>query len=142
MQNMAAEKAQLAMEYFITYGWALIVVATFFGLLSIVYSQPDTGISCKSSSPFLAVLKAANVPGLNSPNNEIALEYLGSEAIKVTAVEFDEAGYFAGTDTATLNGIPITGLSGQNSAEICKSCGISLKKFAINKQAAAEPAVG
>ena len=47
--------AQMALEYLVTYGWALIVIATVIGALVFVASEPASTGVCKSSSSQLVV---------------------------------------------------------------------------------------
>ena len=43
-------KAQAGLEYLMTYGWALIMIATVIGVLVFLVGTPtETGFDCKSS---------------------------------------------------------------------------------------------
>ena len=44
-------KAQAALEYLMTYGWALIIIATVIGILVFVASPTDSGTTFASSDP-------------------------------------------------------------------------------------------
>ena len=52
---MFDNKAQSALEYLMTYGWALIVIAIVIGVLIFVTSGATGGVTCQSSSTGVVV---------------------------------------------------------------------------------------
>jgi uncharacterized protein (UPF0333 family) len=57
-------KGQAALEYLMTYGWALIVIAIVVGVLIFIVSSPAGSVTCSSSDPTKILLKSANIPAL------------------------------------------------------------------------------
>jgi len=55
-------RGQAALEYLMTYGWALIIIATVVGVLVFIVSSPAGNIVCNSSDPAKIIVKAAQVP--------------------------------------------------------------------------------
>jgi hypothetical protein len=53
--NMFDRKAQSALEYLMTYGWALIVIAIVIGVLIFVTSGATGGVTCQSQSTGIQV---------------------------------------------------------------------------------------
>ena len=56
------KRGQAALEYLMTYGWALIVIAIVVGVLVFIVSSPAGNIVCNSSDPAKIIVKAAQVP--------------------------------------------------------------------------------
>ena len=54
-------KGQGAMEYLMTYGWALIVIAIVVGVLVFIVSSPTSGVQCNSSDSTKWILKSSNL---------------------------------------------------------------------------------
>ena len=55
-------KGQAALEYLMTYGWALIVIAIVVGVLIFIVSSPTSGVVCSSSDPAKILFKSSNIP--------------------------------------------------------------------------------
>lgn len=95
---MFDRKAQSALEYLMTYGWALIVIAIVIAVLIFVTSGATGGVTCQSQSTGIVVknwaVSSANGVGLSLQNTT------GSD-INVTGVT--AAGSFA-TGTPQVNG--------------------------------------
>ena len=54
-------KGQAALEYLMTYGWALIVIAIVVGVLVFIVSSPGGNVVCNSSDPGKILVKASQV---------------------------------------------------------------------------------
>jgi hypothetical protein len=68
---MFDRKAQSALEYLMTYGWALIVIAIVIGVLIFVTSGATGGVTCQSQSTSIQVTEQAvtqNTVGLTLRN--------------------------------------------------------------------------
>ncbi|MDD5148611.1 MAG: hypothetical protein PHH08_04070 [Candidatus ainarchaeum sp.] len=55
-------RAQAALEYLMTYGWALVIIVTVASVLFFVLSPPENQFSCQSSDPVKMVLQSYNLP--------------------------------------------------------------------------------
>lgn len=44
-------RGQAALEYLMTYGWALVIIVVVAGILFFIISSPTAGVSCTSSDP-------------------------------------------------------------------------------------------
>ncbi len=55
------KKAQAGMEYLITYGWAIVLVAAVIGVLVLIVGQPLSETGFSSSNPTKLLIKGANV---------------------------------------------------------------------------------
>jgi len=56
-------KGQAALEYLMTYGWALIVIAIVVGVLVFIVSSPAGNVVCNSNDPAKIMVKASQIPG-------------------------------------------------------------------------------
>ena len=54
------KKGQAALEYLMTYGWALIVIAIVVGVLVFIVASPAGGVTCNSSNPTKILFKSSN----------------------------------------------------------------------------------
>ena len=54
-------KGQAALEYLMTYGWALIVIAIVVGVLVFIVSSPGGNVVCNSNDPGKVMVKAAQI---------------------------------------------------------------------------------
>ncbi len=57
------KRGQAALEYLMTYGWALIVIAIVVGVLVFIVSSPGGDVVCSSSDPAKINVKASQVNG-------------------------------------------------------------------------------
>ncbi|MCX6799010.1 MAG: hypothetical protein NTW59_02855 [Candidatus Diapherotrites archaeon] len=55
------KRGQAALEYLMTYGWALIVIAIVVGVLIFIVSSPAGGVVCSSSDPAKILFKSSNI---------------------------------------------------------------------------------
>jgi hypothetical protein len=72
---------QSSLEYLMTYGWALILIATILGVLVFVISSPSSGATFTSSDPTKILLKAGTA---TSTDAEIKLQNITGGRIEVT----------------------------------------------------------
>ena len=82
-------KAQAGLEYLMTYGWALIIIATVVGVLVFVVSTPADDVIFSSSDPTKIMFKASAVIRTNL---ELKLQNITGGNIVVTEVTLP-AGY-------------------------------------------------
>jgi len=54
-------RGQAALEYLMTYGWALIVIAIVVGVLVFIVSSPAGNIVCNSNDPAKIMVKASQI---------------------------------------------------------------------------------
>ena len=54
-------RGQAGLEYLMTYGWALIIIATIVGVLTFLVSSPTGKVACTSSDPAKILLKSGNI---------------------------------------------------------------------------------
>jgi len=94
-------KGQAALEYLMTYGWALIVIAIVVGVLIFIVSSPTSGVTCNSSDPAKILFKSSNILG-TAATSEIQLQNATGGNITITAVSADGTQF--GTTGATING--------------------------------------
>ncbi len=96
-------RAQSGLEYLMTYGWALIMVATIIGVLVFLVGTPtQTGFDCKSSDPLKIDFVGAQFDAVNNDNpdftawsnGKIILRNLTGGRIKIMRLEHDA--YFWG----------------------------------------------
>jgi len=80
---MFDRKGQSALEYLMTYGWALIVIAIVIGVLIFVTSSATGGVACQSSSSGL-VVKNSTVSSAQGVG--LSLQNATGSDINVTAV--------------------------------------------------------
>ncbi len=95
-------KAQAALEYLMTYGWALIIIATIFGVLVFIAIPPTQSVSFSSSEPEKIMVKGSNIE-----NNivTIILQNITGGEMRVSNVDLDGSFSFG---PVTLNGEEIT----------------------------------
>ncbi len=81
-------KAQSSLEYLMTYGWALILVAALVSVLVFIISSPASGTTFSSSQPTKFLLKASSVSGSIA---EIKLQNITGGNARITGLV--EEGY-------------------------------------------------
>jgi len=72
-------KGQAALEYLMTYGWALIVIAIVVGVLIFIISTPVAGVVCNSSDPTKMILKQYTVTTEGTPREIVLQNATGGE---------------------------------------------------------------
>ncbi len=60
------QKAQSSLEYLMTYGWALVLIATVVSVLVFIISSPASGVTFSSSDPTKIMVKAGAIQGTNA----------------------------------------------------------------------------
>jgi len=55
-------RGQAALEYLMTYGWALVIIVVVAGILFFIMSSPTAGVTCNSSDPAKVPVQSANLP--------------------------------------------------------------------------------
>ena len=105
-------KAQAGLEYLMTYGWALVFVATSIGVLVFVVSDAGTDVDFTSTAPTKLMLKG----GVQDTTGvaEIVAQNITGGAIEVTSVYL--SGDYAGA--TTLNGTSISKITSANPMSI------------------------
>ncbi len=78
-------RAQAGLEYLMTYGWALVMIATIVGALVFVFSPPS-GASFSSSDPTKMLLKGGVASGGGA---QIKLQNITGGLIKITSLSWD-----------------------------------------------------
>lgn len=91
-------RAQIGLEYLITYGWALVIVATVVGVLAFIVGSPEPDITFSSSNPTKIMFKSGNIDA--SGNVEVVAQNITGGLIRVSA--FHTGGAFVGSK---LNGV-------------------------------------
>ncbi|MEI7961247.1 MAG: hypothetical protein WCI04_02830 [archaeon] len=98
---MFDNKGQSALEYLMTYGWALIVIAIVIGVLIFVTSGATGGVTCQSSSTGMVV---KNWTVSSTAGVGLSIQNTTGSDINVTAVS--ATGTFE-TGTPLVNGAAI-----------------------------------
>lgn len=76
------QKAQSGLEYLMTYGWALVLIAAIVGTLVFIMSAP-TSTAVSSSDPTKIMVKGSSITGSNA---QIKLQNITGGTIDVTMV--------------------------------------------------------
>jgi len=76
-------KGQSGLEYLMTYGWALILIATVIGVLVFIVSTPASEVIFSSSEPNKIMLKGGTVSGTIA---EIKLQNITGGNLEVTSI--------------------------------------------------------
>ena len=96
--------AQASLEYLMTYGWALIMIATVIGVLVFVVGTPSEEVTFTSSDPTRLLLKGYGID--DSGNASVILQNVTGGDIKITSVGF--LGDLSKSATTTVNGSVLT----------------------------------
>ena len=92
-------RAQSALEYLMTYGWALIVIAVVIGVLLFVTSGSTGGVTCQSRSQQM-ILREWSV---NTGANGVGLVLQNATGGAITLTSATSSGNFA-SETIALSG--------------------------------------
>lgn len=98
-------RGQAALEYLMTYGWALIVIAIVVGVLVFIVATPTNTLQCTSSAP-----GKMNVVSNNLATTGTAGTSMGSVVItnvsggQATLVDMNGTGFFADKPVTTYTG--------------------------------------
>ncbi len=101
------KRGQAALEYLMTYGWALIVIAIVVGVLVFIVSSPAGDVVCSSSDPAKILMKASQMnpaptAGLEDFGDIILVNLTGGDMSNVTCVTTAPTGAFVTNDNTTL----------------------------------------
>jgi len=96
------QKAQASLEYLLTYGWALIMVATVVGTLVFVVGTPSGSTAFSSSDPGKILIKGGSISGTG--NVDVMMQNLTGMEITITDIVL--TGSFH-ESPVTLNGVDI-----------------------------------
>ena len=55
------KKAQAGLEYLVTYGWALVLIATIVGAFAFLFSTPSSNVVFSSSNPAKMMVNGGSV---------------------------------------------------------------------------------
>ena len=64
-------KGQAALEYLMTYGWALVIIVIVAGILFFIAVTPQGGVVCNSSDPTKVVVQSYNITKTGGPNRVV-----------------------------------------------------------------------
>jgi len=104
-------KAQAGLEYLMTYGWALVLVATAIGVLVFITAGPSSEVTFSSSDPTKILFKGGSLDAFG--NVEAVAQNITGGKIKITA--FNTGGDFT---VSTLNGVESRNISSSNPLEV------------------------
>lgn len=99
---MFDNKAQSALEYLMTYGWALIVIAIVIGVLIFVTSGATGGVTCQSQSSGIQVTEWSVKAGTSG----VGLTLRNATGGAITSVAAMGSGQFSVTGTASPTTVP------------------------------------
>lgn len=104
------KKGQAAMEFLMTYGWAILAAIIVIGVLA-VYLRPS---SLQSSSAIVTAPLYANAWNVDASDAAVNLELQNNagESINVTSIAVTGTGSSAGTDCTLTNTPPVTMAAG------------------------------
>ncbi len=84
-------RGQAALEYLMTYGWALVIIVVVAGILFFIMSSPAGGVSCTSSDPTKMPIQSSNV-GKTAPQS---IKIINGTGGNIATMTFAGAGSFA-----------------------------------------------
>lgn len=96
-------RAQAGLEYLVTYGWALVLIATILGTLVFIIGSPSSTVTFSSSNPTKIAMKAGSFTGTNT---EISMMNITGGKIEITSVSTPSS--YA---TCFLNNADVSGIS-------------------------------
>jgi hypothetical protein len=99
----AKKKAQAGLEYLMTYGWALVLIASIIGVFVILIGTPTGQISFTSSEPTKMPVKGSSYDTAKG-FVEIILQNITGGGISITKVTLDNAVFYG----CKLNGTTFT----------------------------------
>jgi len=80
-----SQKAQAGLEYLMTYGWALVIIASVVGVLVFIINPTSTTASFSSSDPTKIMLKGSSI---TENTASLVLQNITGGAIKINSVHF------------------------------------------------------
>ena len=103
------KRGQAALEYLMTYGWALIVIAIVVGVLVFIVAAPTSSTNCTSSAPGKINVVSNNLAGAAAADiGDIVITNLTAGPTTVTSCTTG-TGYFAASacDAITSTSLPV-----------------------------------
>lgn len=99
-------KGQAAMEFLITYGWAILAAIVAIGVLAYFLSSPGrlTANSCTLAAPFNCNAGLASVSGQNV---QLELRNGGGESFSISSVAISNCGTNSTTQTITADELKV-----------------------------------
>ena len=95
------KKAQSSLEYLMTYGWAIILIATLIGAITLILNNPDETDKFNSSDPRSFIVKGTRIA---DGQVQIKLQNLTGGEINIGSLSA------SGYDDCTVNGEEPQGL--------------------------------
>jgi uncharacterized protein (UPF0333 family) len=96
------KKGQAALEYLMSYGWALIVIAIVVGVLIVISGQSTAGIVCKSPTSDIFLQTYDVSPG------RIQLSLQNSAGVAITSISASASGDFTSVTDFSIS--PASGI--------------------------------
>jgi len=90
------QKGQSALEYLMTYGWALIVIAVVIGVLLFVTSSSTGGVTCQSRGSQMILKESPVIVGTNG----VGLVLQNATGGTISSIEATSGGDFAAASVA------------------------------------------
>ena len=106
------KRGQSALEYLMTYGWALIVIAIVIGVLIYVTSSSTGGVTCQSTSTALVLKEWAVSPGADGAG--VTLQ--NATGGQISSISAEGHGDFANDTIDTVNQPVATDLTAAKNA--------------------------
>jgi len=114
-------KAQSALEYLMTYGWALIVIAIVIGVLIFVTGSATGGVTCQSQSQALQLTEWS----ISSGTDGVGLTLRNATGGTITdinaatdGVKFTDTNSVVATSVTKSNTFTVTGLNGPTAGTV------------------------
>ena len=117
------KKAQAGLEYLMTYGWALVIIATIVGVLVFIVATPPD-IVFTSSHPDKLLVKGGSI---NEGAVQISVQNITGGQIRIVSVELDDQGFIQSIGKTRLNGSEIDGINNIDFVEIQPGGGLILE---------------
>lgn len=92
-------KAQVSMEYLMTYGWVLVLIATVVSVLVFIVSSPVPGVTFSSSDPTKILVSSVGLDGTNAVG---ILKNITGGRINITLIFATPGGFLP----CTVNDVP------------------------------------
>ncbi len=101
--NPLSSKAQAGLEYLVTYGWALIIIATIIGVMVFIISPPTETLSFSSSVPGKILVKGNSTDG-----GQVTVLLQNATGGRITVTDVDLKGSFGFSPSVFLNDVSIS----------------------------------
>lgn len=104
-------RGQAALEYLMTYGWALVIIVVVAGILFFIMSSPAGNVVCNSSDPAKIPVQAANIP----KSGTLSVKLINGTAGNIASISLGAGGTSNTFDTVAT--VP-SGLNSLNSGAV------------------------